>query len=274
MIKKNLFSYLTAVAVTLLFAMAVTAMSVRSSPTEDWSNTIAAVVLNDQLYTIEKSGALYAVNLTSGKWAQIGKAEFGNTRLFFAGTNELVTIESDGSLYRVSPSNGTWKQVGKAGDWKGTLAGAFVNGRLYTVESSGAMYATNPTTGAWTQVGKSEFGNSLRLFSTEDSLFSIEKDGSLYWISPANGSWRRIGKAGDWKNTTARTTLNGKIYTTEASGALYETNPANGTWRQIGKPEFGNTRFLFSAAGSLYSMENAGLYRINVSTGAWVQVDR
>jgi hypothetical protein len=177
-----------------IFAMLIFAAAASAA---DWSNTIAAVVLDGRLYTIEKSGALYGVDLGNGKWVQIGKAEFANTRLFFAGNRNLLTIENDGSLYRVDPGNGSWVRVGKAGDWKGTLAGAFVNGRLYTVEASGAMYATNPGTGAWAQVGKSEFGNSLRLFATEDSLFSIEKDGSLYWISPSDGSWRRIGKAGE-----------------------------------------------------------------------------
>lgn len=72
----------------------------------DWSNTIAAVVLDERLYTIEKSGALYGVDLGNGKWVQIGKAEFANTRLFFAGNRNLLTIENDGSLYRVDPGNG------------------------------------------------------------------------------------------------------------------------------------------------------------------------
>jgi hypothetical protein len=238
----------------------------------DWKDTIAAVVLNDRLFTVEKSGFLYETDLSTGKWVQVGKAEFGKTRLLFAGDKNLLSIESDGSLYRISPTDGSWTQLGKAGDWKGSLAGAFVNGKLYTVESSGFMYVTNASTGVWAQVGKADFANTQRLFSTSDSLYSIEKDGTLYGISPADGSWRQIGVAGGWKNTIARTTLGGKIYTVETSGALYETNPATGAWRQIGKTEFAKTRFLFSAKGSLYSIEDGNIYKINPSTGAWVSL--
>ena len=204
----------------------------------DWSSTIAAVVLNDRLYTVEKSGALYDTDLTTGKWDQKGKSEFAKTRFLFAGSQNLLTIETDGSLYRVDPSNGVWVRLGEAGAWKGTNAGAFVNGRLFTVESNGSLYTTNPGTGVWAQLGKAEFARTQRLFGTSDSLYSIESDGSLYWIDPLSGSWRQIGTAGGWKNTIARTTLGGKIYTIETSGTLYETNPATGTWNQIGKSEF------------------------------------
>ena len=86
----------------------------------NWSNTIAAVVFNDKLYTIEKSGALYATNLTTGKWVQVGKSEFANTRLLFAGGSNLLTIEADGSLYRINPADGSWSRIGNAGDWRNT----------------------------------------------------------------------------------------------------------------------------------------------------------
>ena len=45
---------------------------VSGSPGE-WSNTIALATLNDHLYTIETSGALYQTDLVTGKWIQIGK---------------------------------------------------------------------------------------------------------------------------------------------------------------------------------------------------------
>jgi PQQ-like domain len=239
----------------------------------DWSTTIAAVVLNNRLYTVERSGALYGTDLSTGKWVKIGKPEFGKTKFLFAGGQSLLTIETDGSLYRISPVDGSWLRVGQAGAWKGTNAGAFIDGRLYTADADGAMYATDPSSGTWTKVGKAEFAKTRSLLNTADSLYSFEDDGSIYWINPSNGVWRRVGEAGGWKNAIARTTLGGKIYTIESSGVLYETNPNTGTWKQIGKAEFAKTRYLFSANASLYTLEDGGLYHIDPVTGSWVAVE-
>ena len=99
--------------------------------------------------------------------------------MMLAGPKNLFTIETDGSLYRISPADGTWSQVGKAGEWKNTIAGTFCGTRLYTVESNGVLYGTNPVSGVWEQVGKAEFGKTVELFASGDTLFSIESDGSL-----------------------------------------------------------------------------------------------
>lgn len=238
----------------------------------DWSNTIAAAVLNDRLYTIEKSGALFGTDLATRKWVQIGKAEFAGTRLLLAGPQNLFTIETDGSLYKINPSDGTWSRVGKPGVWKNTIAGIFIGGRLFTIESSGALYGTNPVSGAWVQIGKAEFANTRSVFRANETLFTLETDGSLYRVSTSDGAWRGVGAAGSWKNTIAGTSLSGKLYTIEASGALFETNPDTGTWKQIGKAEFAKTRYLFTANGSLYTIEDAGLYRVDPATGAWAAV--
>src|SRR5258708_2857516 len=72
----------------------------------EWSNTIAVTTLNGRLYSIETGGALYQTDLSNGKWIQIVKSEFANTRFLFAGSQNLYTIETDGSLYRVNPANG------------------------------------------------------------------------------------------------------------------------------------------------------------------------
>lgn len=256
-------------AAIALMAAFFTFNSTAIAQSSDWSKTIAAVVQGDKLYTVESDGSLYKVDLSNGRYVRIGKPEFAKTKFIFDGPQNLYTIETDGTLYKVSPTDGAWSQVGEKGAYKNTLAGAFVGGFLYTVESNGGLYKTGPVNGQWTQIGKPDFANTKRLFSSSDGLYSIEADGSLYSIDPANGSWKRIGKAGGWKDTIARTTHGGKIYTVETSGALYVTDPATGTWKQIGKQEFGKTRFLFSANGMLYSLENGGLYRVDPATGAW-----
>ncbi len=58
--------------------------------------------MNDLLYTIERSGALYETNLLTGVWKQIGKPEFGATVFMTAGAGKIYTIESSGSLYEVN----------------------------------------------------------------------------------------------------------------------------------------------------------------------------
>lgn len=257
-----------------MLSLAVAGLTSITAQKGEWKNTIAAVVMDGSLYTVEKDGRLYITDLNSGTWRPLGKPEFGKTRFLFAGGKNLLSIEQDGSLYRINPSDGSWTQVGEAGAWKNTLAGAVLNGRLFTAEPSGILYATNPATGAYAQLGKADFAKTQRMFAADTGLFSIESDGSLYSINPADGSWRQLGEAGGWKDTIARATLNGKIYTIESSGALYETNAATGVWKQIGKPEFAKTRFLVGGNGSLFSIEDGFLYKINPSTGTWVAVGK
>ena len=56
----------------------------------------------------------------------------------------------------------------------------------------------------------------------------------------------------------------------ETSGALYVTDPASGVWKQVGKNDFANTKFLFAAAGKLFSIEKDGsLYAVNPADGSW-----
>ena len=66
-----------------------------------WKDTIAGVVLNGKLYTTETNGGLYETNLDNGAWTQLGQAEFGDTTFMFAADDHVYTIEKSGSLYRV-----------------------------------------------------------------------------------------------------------------------------------------------------------------------------
>lgn len=223
-----------------------------------WSGTIAAAALDGRLYTIESSGALYATDPATGRWQQLGKPEFGNTAFLFAFPDGLATIETDGSLYLVNPADGSWKQSGQAGDWKGTIAGAVLGGKLYTVESTGALYVTDPASGTWQQLGKADFAQTEFMFAPGNALATIEKDGSLYLVNPADGSWKPAGKPGEWKATIAGAAMDGKLFTVEADGIPYVTDSATGRWEPIGKAEFVGTKFLLAAAGSLYAIDEAG----------------
>lgn len=230
----------------------------------DWAGTIAGAALNDKIYTVETSGALYVTDPAAGAWKQIGKNDFANTKFLFAASGKLISIEKDGSMYAISPMDGSWRGVGTAGSWVGTMAGAALNGKIYTVETSGALYVTDPASGAWKQIGKSDFAATKFLFAAAGKLFSIEKDGSMYAISPADGSWKRLGQAGAWAGTICGIGADKRILTAEASGVLYETDTASGVWQQLGKPVFGATRFMFWCGGSLVTIEKGGsLYQVN-----------
>ncbi|HKS29850.1 MAG TPA: hypothetical protein VJS44_18650 [Pyrinomonadaceae bacterium] len=236
---------------------------IRIGQAGDWRNTIAAVTVNNRLYTIETSGSLYVTDLSSGTWKKLGNSDFANTRFLFAVGQYLYTIETSGSLYRINQTDGSWSYLpGKAGQWKGTIAGATLNGRIYTVENSGALYETNPADGAWKQVGKAEFGNTRHMFSASGSLYTIEA-GGLYRVSPSSGSWSRVGAAEDWSGTLAVAAIGGRLYSANKDGSLYLSQLSTGQWVATGKSVFGNTAFMFENANRLYSIDSDGsLYMI------------
>ncbi len=89
----------------------------------------------------------------------------------------------------------------------------------------------------------------------------------------AAGGWVQVGQQGAWKDTTAGTILDGKLYTTETSGNLFVTDLASGNWQQIGKPDFAATQFMFSGGANLYTIEtNGNLFRVDPASGGWSQL--
>jgi hypothetical protein len=233
-----------------------------------WSDTIAMTAW-DQIYTIEKSGALFRTDPNNGKRVQVGKPDFADTEFFFSDAVYLYTIETDGSLYRVSPADGAWSRVGQAGDWKDTIALVRHDyNTLYSIEKSGALYKTDLTNGEWMQLGKADFANTRFMFRGDLYLFTIEADGSLYRVDIGNGTWNRVGRPGDWKDTVVGASeFNQHMYTVEKNGALYETDGYTGTWKQLGKAEFGKAKFMCGAGNWLFTIEDGDLYRIDRKTG-------
>jgi hypothetical protein len=237
----------------------------RVGPAGGWKGTRVGAILDDRLYTVETNGYLYATDLSTGTWRQVGQGEFGNTAFLFAAADNLYTIETDGSLYRVDRKKGSWARLGAAAAWKLTRAGAVLQGRLYTVESNGGLWATDLGTGRRVPIGKAEFGETAFLFAASTKLYTIETDGSLYWVDPKTGRWARVGAEGGWKNTRVGAVLKGRLYTVESNGYLYGTDLGSGQWKEVGKAEFGTTGFMFAAGGKLFTIEQDGsLYGVSV----------
>jgi hypothetical protein len=233
-----------------------------------WKETTAGAILKGRLYTTESNGGLYVTDLGTGNWTQVGKPEFGNTRLMFATGDTLYTVETDGTLYRVNPDDGSRAGVGPAGACKGARAGAVLKGRLYTAEADGTLRETNLATGARKKVGKADFGRTASVFAAGDGLCALDTDGNLYRVNPGDGGRERVGPAGAWKSVRGGAVLDGRLYTAEADGALRQTDLGNGTREQLGSAEFGNTAFMFPAGNDLYTIETDGnLYRVIVKPG-------
>lgn len=133
----------------IIFIMAAIAFAAPGSWVQigeagSWKNTIAGVGMGDKIYTVESGGNLYETDSSTGRWRQLGGAEYSNTQFVFDGSGFIMTIEANGNLYKISTSDGAWTQLGQAGDWSDTIAGVLLKDMLYTIESSGKLYATNP----------------------------------------------------------------------------------------------------------------------------------
>jgi hypothetical protein len=233
----------------------------------DWAGTLVGVLSGRTLYTIEKSGALYATDLSSGVWQKLGKPDFANTAFLIDVGTRLATIERDGTLYLVSPADGSWRRSGKPGDWAGTTAAASLGGRLFTTEAGGALYVTDPEAGTWRQLGKLDFAGTRHMFATAGKLFTIETSGALYAVSPTDGSWARVGAAGAWRNVLTGTSTDGRIYTIEQDSALYATDPGTGSRQSLGS--FPGTQLVFGSSVGLTTLDAAGsLFAVELSSGA------
>ena len=239
----------------------------------DRSNTTHAVAMNGRLYTTEKGGELYSIDLTTGKGVELGRLAYGNPKFLVAAGNALLAIDNGGSLYRVNTADASSTAIGQAGDRRASLFAATIGDKLYTVEASGVLHETNTSTGAWKQIGKSDFLRTKFLLAGPTSLYSLENDGNLYAVSTATGSLQQVGHSNDWVGTRVGTVLGGKLYTIEGSGSFFETDLQTGAWKQLGKREFVRMKFIFGAGTSLFSMEFEGtLYRIDTATGTQIQI--
>ncbi len=67
-----------------------------------WIGTISAIGNGSNIYTVESSGALHNTLASSGTWTQLGKADYVNTKFMVTANSKLYTIEKSGTLYEVN----------------------------------------------------------------------------------------------------------------------------------------------------------------------------
>jgi hypothetical protein len=166
----------------------------------EWKDTITGATASNQIYTAEKSGALYRTNPVNGQWTQLGKPDFGGTVLMlgrdkvaYAETG-LFTIEGDGSLYNVNPVNGTWKNLGKPALWKNSKAGTIIgeSDTIYVVNNQGVLQWSVLAAGDDVKpipMGKPVYKATKFLIVGHDgsmpTLYCLDADGSLYAVEMA-----------------------------------------------------------------------------------------
>lgn len=71
-----------------------------------WAGTICATGAGERILTIEASGSLFETDTASGAWKQLGNPAFAATRFMFFCGGMLYTIEKGGGLYQVNLGSG------------------------------------------------------------------------------------------------------------------------------------------------------------------------
>jgi tRNA A-37 threonylcarbamoyl transferase component Bud32 len=208
------------------------------------------------------------------RWCRRNPVVVGLTGLLLAVTAVLVVVAFLGNRPAAvirEPARGERIRVGEPGAWKGAVAAAALDGRVYTVEKD-RLYETDPGTGKRRPQGGDVFAGTRQLLPGDGRLYAVGSDGNLAAVNPADGGRRVVGPAPDWENTAAGVFLDGALYTTEDS-KLWETNLADGGRKPLGKPEFADTHFLFAAGDMLSSIGLDGtLSSINPADGSRMPV--
>jgi hypothetical protein len=149
----------------------------------NWPNTVTAAVLNNKLFTVNNKGLLLSTDLSTGTQTHIGNPDFAGIIRLWSANGKLYSHDKSGTLYEVNIADGGSKQIGATEGWADTKTGVVINNMLYTVESSGTLYETDLTTGKWKQIGNSEFQNTLIMTGAGSRIHTIDSFGSLNEIA-------------------------------------------------------------------------------------------
>jgi hypothetical protein len=228
-----------------------------------FANTLIGVGMGKTIYTVERSGKLYASNMKSGNWRELGSGY--NTQFLIADSSDsdgsLYAIEKDGTLYRVDPKTGDFEQIGGDGFFKGCTAADAVSGWLYCV-ANGHLFSVDLDAGDINDLGGSYASKAM--WCWQDSIYTLERDGSMYKIDGEDGSYERVGDAAAYADTIAATIHNGMFYAIENDGALGATDIDEHSYEEIDDTDFSSIRQIFSANGNLYGISKDGtLYSID-----------
>ena len=260
--KYRIFLFLAAAVllVTNVKSQTVTLKPIGKSNTYISLNTYFTVHFGGALYTIDRSGAINKMDLTTGDYTPVGKSTFAKARHFFAVSNKLYIIESDGGMVQVDPVTGNWTSISPMNYWNEINSVITVGSILYMIEN-GVLYRYAGFNKATRKaVGEAEFYSPGIMFAdnTAMKMYSVTDDRSFYDINISTGKWTRIGDKKAWKGAWGGAVLNGKFYSVENPGLFFEASITDGVKKQLDNTQFTKTRFLFAEAGKLYTITSEG----------------
>lgn len=141
--------------------------------------TIAATVAQDSVIAVEGNGFMYATNLLNGGTRRVGKQEFSNTAFLFTLQGAIFSVERTGQVFAIDWLFGTKTQIGSEEKLKDIRSHTVVQNQLVFIDSEGTLNAYHPSSGIRMLVSPVSADEVNLLVSVEEQLFLITHDGQL-----------------------------------------------------------------------------------------------
>lgn len=231
----------------------------QSSEPGAWCATVAGVGHKGRLYTIEQDGSLYKTGTRSGRSEKLDGGY--DTKFLVSDGEMLVAIEKHGALFTIDPSTGDWQQLGDSNDWGDTIAADAMGGSLFTVEESGSLYHTDLTTGEWHELGDGfdtrylwAWAGYVYILENDGTLYKIDPDSGEFEQFGDLGAYAST-TAATIHDGTLYTIEDGKLGATSIEDGAFETlsGPEYGNTRHLFGA--GDALYAIETDGTLYTIE-------------------
>jgi hypothetical protein len=213
---------------------------------------------NQNLYTIENTGALYKTNLVTGSHTRLGNVTYKHTRYLFVVNAQLYCMEDDGSMNRIDINTGAWTVVSPIGTWNSINRVLTVGNKFYTTENGVLYYHPTMSERVKKQVGEADFYD-LGSYSTTDTSLCTLIGGTLYQINTQTWKWKKIGPNKAWRFAKDGDLMGNKYYTVETPSALVETDLSTGTRKILDDKQFLNAALVIADSDKLYVIFKGGI---------------
>jgi len=217
---------------------------------------------NNNLYTIENTGAIYKTDLTNGTHTRLGNSTFKNGKGLVVANGQLLFFENDGSLDRINISTGEWSVVSPMNTWNDIQKVFSVGNKLYATQNGALYYFPTMNFNNRKQIGEADFFD-LGDYTWTDSTLHTVIGNSLFRIDLNNGKWKQIGAKKAFKLSRDGAVIGNKFYSIETPSSLYETDLTTGERKLLDDTQFKEAAVLISDSGKLYTIFKLGvLYEI------------
>jgi len=263
--KRHLVSFIASI---LLFS-AVKSQTVTLKPIGKETvlfSDVFVTAYNNNLYTIENTGALYKTNLTTGAHTRLGNVTYKNTRGIFIVNAKLYCLEDDGSMNMIDIETGAWTVVSPINTWKDANRVVIIANRFYTTQNGALFYHPTMDDRLKKQMGEQDFFDMGNYMRTDTSLYTLI-GGTLWNINLQTWKWKKVGANKGWKNARDGEIIANKMYTIESNTSLYETDLGTAEKKLLDDKQFLNCQVLITDfSGKLFAIFKGGaLYEVVVA---------